>query len=84
MTVSDIEFEAGRDQMRVERLIKTYLRIDEEKRCRITRLEDHKGMLTAYVDVRDLSLYTAIVDAWEEEGECCFVIKIRDEILCEF
>lgn len=83
MTAPDIAFEADRDEMRVERLIKTYLLIEDEERHHITRLEDRKGMLTAYVNVKDLSLYKAIADAWAEAGECCFVIKMRDEILCE-
>ena len=84
MTKSDIEFEAGRDQMRLERLIKTYLLIEEERRYYIARLEDHKGMLTAYVLAKDLNLYKAIADAWTEVGECQFVIKMRDEILCDY
>ena len=84
MTTTDIEFEAGGDQMRVERLIKTYLLIEEERRYHIARLEDHKGTLTAYVNAKDLSLYKAISDAWEEVGECNFVIQMRDEILCVY
>ncbi len=83
MIKADIEFCGDGEIERVERLMKVYSRIDVNLRNHIKRLEDHKGCLTAHVNLSSISVYKAIADAWEAEQESYFIIKRRDEVVCE-
>lgn len=67
----DILIDGEGDQWRVDRLMRTYLRIDPERcqKYRIKALSDHEGCLRVYLTAKDLQILSLVQSSWKEEGE---------------
>ena len=71
------------DQWRVNRLMRTYLRIDHEQKHRIKALKDHEGCLNAYLTTRNLEICVEVQRAWKEANESMIVFYSCMEKFCE-
>tara|TARA_R110000823_G_scaffold304707_1_gene426440 strand:+ start:284 stop:538 length:255 start_codon:yes stop_codon:yes gene_type:complete len=65
----DILIDGEGDQWRVDRLMRTYLRIEHEQKHRIKALSDHEGCLRVYLTAKDLQILSLVQSSWKEEGE---------------
>jgi transposase-like protein len=81
--VYDILIDGEGDQWRVDRLMRTYLRIDHEQKHRIKALKDHEGCLNVYLTTRNLEICVEVQRAWKEENESMIVFYSCMEKFCE-
>jgi len=65
----DILIDGEGDQWRVDRLMRTYLRIEHEQKHRIKGLSDHEGCLRVYLTTKNLQICYLVQSSWKEEGE---------------
>ena len=65
----DILIDGEGEQWRVDRLMRTYLRIEHEQKHRIKALSDHEGCLRVYLTAKDLQILSLVQSSWKEEGE---------------
>lgn len=79
----DILLDGEGEQWRVDRLMRTYLRIDAEQRHRIKALSDHEGCLSVYLTAKDLRICSLVQISWKEECESQIVFYSRETKFCE-
>lgn len=67
--IYDIALDGEGEQWRVDRLIRTYLHIDQTIKHKVTALKDHEGCLSVYLLTKNLQVCAEVQRAWNEEGE---------------
>jgi len=79
----DILIDGEGDQWRVDRLMRTYLRIEHEQKHRIKALSDHEGCLRVYLTAKDLQILPLVQSSWKEEGESMIEFYSCEIKFCE-
>ena len=79
----DILIDGEGDQWRVDRLMRTYLRIEHEQKHRIKALSDHEGCLRVCLTAKDLQILPLVQSSWKEEGESMIEFYSCEIKFCE-
>lgn len=79
----DLMLDGRGEQHRLDRLMRTFMRIDQDLRSPIVKLSDHEGQLIAHVKSKNINLYNALQSSWAAEEEYQVEIVFEGNVVCE-